>query len=172
MAIAASLTRCKVRRGRHWSHILLCSCGALKWQRVDHNSDTAFCRAGSPRPFRNSCKTDPFSRAASVPSITLQWVPTPARLCDVTTTRSETAKQRKPHRPEGHGDGNFLVLLLRNACFRPSRYRPAHSCRPSKRGTAHRMRMLAFARHSTSPRRTNSRKYHQHASWHFPTTPV
>ena len=33
----------------------------------------------------------------------------------------------------GHGGGNFLVLLLRHACFRPSRCRPAHSCRPTKR---------------------------------------
>ena len=44
--------------------------------------------------------------------------------------------QRKSRRPEGHGDGNFLVLLLRNVCFRLPHCRPAHSCRPSKEGKA------------------------------------
>ena len=37
--------------------------------------------------------------------------------------------QRKSRGPEGHCDGNFLVLLLRNACFRLPHCRPAHSCR-------------------------------------------
>ena len=40
--------------------------------------------------------------------------------------------QRKSRGPEGHCDGNFLVLLLRDACFRLPHCRPAHSCRPSK----------------------------------------
>jgi hypothetical protein len=44
--------------------------------------------------------------------------------------------QRKSRGPEGHGDGNFLVLLLQNACFRLPHCRPAHSCRPSKGGKA------------------------------------
>jgi hypothetical protein len=44
--------------------------------------------------------------------------------------------QRKSRGPEGHGDGNVLVLLLRNACFRLPHCRPAHSCRPSKEGKA------------------------------------
>ena len=44
--------------------------------------------------------------------------------------------QRKSRGPEGHCDGNFLVLLLRDACFRLPHCRPAHSCRPSKEGKA------------------------------------
>ena len=44
--------------------------------------------------------------------------------------------QRKSRGPEGHCDGNFLVLLLRDACFRLPHCRPAHSCHPSKEGKA------------------------------------
>ena len=35
--------------GGRWIHIFLRDYGFLKRQRVDHNSDTAFCRAGYPR---------------------------------------------------------------------------------------------------------------------------